>query len=175
MKFTNKSEQYKKYKIGNWTYGQPCIIEWSVFGKLEIGKFCSISGDVNIFLGGEHNYKIVSTYPFKQAWNMDVDNVALTKGDVIIGNDVWIGRGVTILSGVTIGDGAVIGTNAVVSKSISPYSIAIGNPIREIKKRFDDKIIEKLLEIKWWNWSDEKIKQYIKKYGKDINKFLENS
>lgn len=79
------------------------------------------------------------------------------KGDTIIGNDVWIGENVTILPGVHIGDGAIIGANSVVAKDIEPYSIAVGNPCRVVKKRFDDETIEKLLELKWWDWGEEKI------------------
>ncbi len=55
----------------------------------------------------------------------------------IIGSDVWIGRRVIILPGVEIGDGCVIGAGAVVSKSIPPYSVAVGNPARVVKSRKD--------------------------------------
>ena len=79
------------------------------------------------------------------------------KGDTVIGNDVWIGENVIILPGVHIDDGAIIGANSVVAKDIEPYSIAVGNPCRVIKKRFDDETISKLLEIKWWNWNEKRI------------------
>jgi virginiamycin A acetyltransferase len=65
------------------------------------------------------------------------------------------------LSGVEIGDGAVIGAGSVVTKNVEPYSIVVGNPAKEIKKRFDFNTIQKLLEIEWWNWEIEKIKQNI--------------
>jgi virginiamycin A acetyltransferase len=84
-----------------------------------------------------------------------------SRGDVIIGNDVWIGYGATILSGVIIGDGAIIGAGAVISKSIEPYSIMVGNPAKLIKKRFSNKTIKFLNEIKWWNWDIDKIKRNI--------------
>lgn len=53
---------------------------------------------------------------------------------VIIEDNVWLGDNVTVLPGVTIGKGSVIGSNAVVSKSIPPYSIAVGIPARVIKQ-----------------------------------------
>lgn len=53
---------------------------------------------------------------------------------VIIEDNVWLGDNVTVLPGVTIGKGSIIGSNAVVSKSIPPYSIAVGIPAHVIKK-----------------------------------------
>lgn len=49
---------------------------------------------------------------------------------------------------------------SIVTKDIGPYEVWAGNPARMIRKRFDDDTIEKLLESKWWNWSDEKIEKY---------------
>lgn len=53
---------------------------------------------------------------------------------VTIGNDVWIATGVLVLPGVTIGDGSVIGAGSVVAKDIPPYSLAVGNPCRVIRR-----------------------------------------
>ena len=66
-------------------------------------------------------------------------------------------KNVTVMPGVHIGDGAIIGANSVVTKDIPPYTISAGNPCRVKKKRFDDKVIEHLLKIKWWNWNTDKI------------------
>jgi acetyltransferase-like isoleucine patch superfamily enzyme len=82
-----------------------------------------------------------------------------SKGDVIIGNDVWIGSGVTIMSGVTIGDGSVIASNSTVAKNVESYSIVGGNPSNIIRYRFPPDQIQKLLEIKWWNWPEQKINE----------------
>lgn len=165
----DKDPKYKKYKIGRWTYGSPKIEDWwHTQKKLEIGSFCSIARDVVIFLGGNHRIDWVTTSLLNDFFQYDCNKQSNRKytqeeshGDVIIGNDVWIGTGVTILSGVKIGDGAVIGAEAVVAKNVEPYSIVVGNPIVCKKKRFDDETIKKLLSIKWWEWSDEKIKENI--------------
>ena len=66
-----------------------------------------------------------------------------------------------IIGGVTVGDGAGIGAGSVVTKDVEPYSIVAGNPAKLIRKRFADDQISKLLEIRWWNWSEEKIKDNI--------------
>ena len=87
----------------------------------------------------------------KKAW----DN----KGNIVIGNDVWIGYEAIILAGVTIGDGAIIGTRAVVTKDVPPYTIVGGIPAKAIRLRFPKKDIEQLLELKWWDWSIEKISE----------------
>ena len=79
------------------------------------------------------------------------------KGDTVIGNDVWIGFNATIMPGVHIGNGAIIGTNALVTKDVPDYAIVGGNPAKLIRMRFDQETREKLLEIKWWDWSIDKI------------------
>ena len=78
-----------------------------------------------------------------------------SRGRTTIGNDVWIGNDVIILNGVHIGDGAVIGAGSVVTKDVEPYSVVGGNPAKLIKKRFTDKQIEELLELKWWEYGPE--------------------
>jgi acetyltransferase-like isoleucine patch superfamily enzyme len=147
--------------FGKYTYGNPNIHYYGD-AKLTVGNFCSIAHHVNIYLGGNHRTDWVTTYPFghihKNIFNgFDGVGHPSTKGDVIIGNDVWIGDNVTIMSGVTIGDGAVIANNSHVVKDVEPYSVVGGNPIKLIKYRFSKEQIDKLLEIKWWYFDDEKI------------------
>ena len=136
--------------------------------KLIIGKYCSIAcGAKFIFTSANHTLKSLSTFPFPiffEEWNLDKKNITSAwdnKGDIVIGNDVWIGYEAIILSGVHIGDGAIIGTRAVVTKDVPPYSIVGGVPAKEIKKRFEENTINQLLQIQWWNWSFNKIQQYL--------------
>ena len=132
--------------------------------KLQIGKFCSIAcGAKFLFNSANHTLSSLSTYPFPlffEEWGLekkDVTNAWDNKGDIVIGNDVWIGYETVVLAGVTIGDGAIIGTRAVVTKDVPPYTIVGGVPAKPIKKRFPEDIISALLDIQWWNWSEEKI------------------
>ena len=132
--------------------------------KLIIGKFCAIAQGIEFVMNGaNHRMDCVSTYPFYiigGTWGSamaPVKNELPLKGDTIIGNDVWIGQNVTVMPGVNIGDGAIIGANSVVASEILPYSIAVGNPCRVIKNRFDDELIELLLKFKWWDKGIEEI------------------
>jgi acetyltransferase-like isoleucine patch superfamily enzyme len=164
--------------IGNHTYGLPKIFSFGEGAKLIIGEYCSISDQVKIFLGGNHRYDWVTTYPFAaflEKWPKasSIKGHPWSKGDVIIGNDVWIGYGATILSGIKIADGAVIGAQSVVSKNVEPYAIVAGNPARIIGKRFDDAIIERLLEVKWWEWPIDKIQANVNRLNScDINSII---
>ena len=136
--------------------------------KLIIGKFCSIAcGAKFIFNSANHTLSSFSTYPFPiffEEWGLDMKNVAAAwdnRGDIVIGNDVWIGYEAVIMAGVTIGDGAIIGTRAVVTKDVPPYAIVGGVPAKPIRKRFSEDTIKMLMELRWWDWPEEKIAQNI--------------
>jgi len=169
-----------QYEIGKFTYGVPKVLykEAAQSATLKIGKFCSIAGGVRILLGGEHMTEHVSTYPFTaqpKLWPEAIGaEVQSTKGNVIIGNDVWIGEGALILSGVTIGDGAVVAAMSVVTHDVGAYAIVSGNPAKVKSKRFDDATIARLLELAWWDWPIEKIRENINLLcGTDIGKLFE--
>lgn len=99
------------------------------------------------------------------------ENKIVERKPITIGNDVFIGMNVCILDGVSIGNGAVIGAGAVLNKDIPPYAIAVGVPARVVKYRFAPDIIEKLQEIEWWNWDDDKL-QNIEKMFFDVEGFI---
>ena len=131
--------------------------------KLIIGKFCAIAKGIEFVMNGaNHRMCSVTTYPFNimgggwEQFTPALEDLPL-KGDTVVGNDVWIGQNVTVMPGVNIGDGAIIAANSVVTKDIPAYCVAGGNPCKIIKKRFDDELISYLQEIKWWDWSPEKI------------------
>lgn len=156
----------KKISIGKYTYGYEStrIFSWGENIDIKIGRFCSVAAGLNLFCGGNHNVKHMSTFPFGELFNAFFDisqkkPVVFSNGNIIIGNDVWIGRDVTIMSGLTIGDGSVIAANSHVVKNIEPYSIYGGNPAKFIRYRFSKEIIELLLKIQWWNLDDHVIEK----------------
>lgn len=157
---------FRKYAIGDYTFAGRIHVYFQrnePERTLSIGRFCSLGKNISFFLAGNHRHDWITTYPLGFLWPIfsHCHNCSHSKGDIIIGNDVWIGHNATILSGVTIGDGAVIGTGAVVTKSIPPYAVAVGNPARVVRQRFDDTAVAALLKIQWWNWPVEKIKRHV--------------
>lgn len=131
--------------------------------KLIIGKFCAIARGIEFVMNGaNHRMNSATTYPFNimgRGWEKctpTLDDLPF-KGDTIVGNDVWIGQNVTVMPGVHIGDGAIIAACSVVAKDVPPYTIAGGNPCRVIRQRFDDELVSYLLDLKWWDWSAEKL------------------
>lgn len=143
-----------------------CAIECS-----SIGRFCMFAHSVNIGFAshptGFISNHLVFRYDKKSAYAHDFMKINHDSSEElmrnkyidcsrkplpIIGNDVWVGFGVTVLNGVKIGDGAVIAAGSVVTKDVAPYSIVAGNPARIVKMRYEDKEIELLLKLKWWNY-----------------------
>lgn len=142
-------------------YSKPIKLIASQDG-IEFGKFCAIGPNLKV-IGINHDYN----YPamqgtfyekyFSSEHPMNHKSTVHNKGKIKIGNDVWIGEDVLILSGVSIGDGCCVGARSVVTKNLRPYTICVGTPCKEVKTRYNDDIINFLLELKWWNWDDKKI------------------
>ncbi|UPQ82358.1 CatB-related O-acetyltransferase [Pseudomonas knackmussii] len=153
-------QRYPSYAIGNGTYGMPEVYDWREGSTLRIGRYCSIAGNVQIFLGGLHRTDWISTFPFPAFIEeaAGIEDYNGTRGDVEIGNDVWLCSGCTILSGVTIGDGAVVACGSIVTRDVEPYSVVAGNPARHVRWRFPEEQRQALLEIAWWNWPESEIR-----------------
>ena len=162
--FLDKEQKHIGITLGEGSYLVQASLDIGSFKcHVLIGKYSSIGHRVKFIIGLNHDGSRVSTYPFKQAFEgikgdtaNDYDSV--NHNQIIIGNDVWIGADVTILGGVKIGNGAVIGAGAVVAKDIPPYAVVVGNPAQVVKYRFDKETIDWLQQLRWWNWSPEKIR-----------------
>lgn len=125
--------------------------------KLIIGNYVCIASGVIILMGGNHNHhpEWITVYPFVD----QIETSYAPKGDTNIESDAWIGMNAMIMPGVTIGEGAIVAAGSVVAKDVPPYTIVGGNPAKEIKKRFTDAEIEKLKEMRWFDWKREKIER----------------
>jgi acetyltransferase-like isoleucine patch superfamily enzyme len=116
-----------------------------------MGRYCSIGNSCTIGATA-HPLQWLSTHPFQFLGLMgaDVKILPWSWATTQIGNDVWIGSNSVVRGGVSIGDGAVIGAGAVVTKDVPPYAICVGNPARVLRLRFDQSVVDELLELKWW-------------------------
>ena len=134
----------------------------------DIGKFCSIAGNVRIN-ALEHPMERLTTHkltyrPNEYFFFLGVDQSFRARRQakrVKIGNDVWIGHGAVIMPGISIGDGAVIGANAVVTKNVASYAVHAGVPAKFLKWRFDENIRTRLQIMQWWDWPFETLAQAI--------------
>lgn len=167
-------KSYFNGEMGKYSYmGNDCRIVATV------GRYCSISNNVKT-VDGMHPLDRISTSPVfystsKQcgATFVDYDTYKeLTPNKTVIGNDVWIGEDVVIKGGVTIADGAVVAMGAVVTKDVAPYTIVGGVPARIIRCRIDKEKVDIMIKLKWWNKSEEWIKQNIEMFsgGVDIGR-----
>lgn len=140
-------------KIGKYTR----INEKSHLGPCEIGSFCAIGGRL-VVRSTDHylNYLNIQDYFQRNILKSNISVVGKSKGTTVIGNGVWIGDSVVILGGVHVGNGAVIGAGSVVTKSVPAFAIAVGNPAKVIKYRFEKNKIEFLEKIEWWSWPLDK-------------------
>lgn len=166
-------------EMGRWSYGRPRVhVYEGDTNRVVIGSFCSIARDCEFMVGGNHRSDWVTTWPMKEVFGgAPTGDTLWSRGDIIVGNDVWIGHGARILSGVSIGHGAVIGAYAVVTRDVRPYAVVAGSPAQEVRRRFDDEVVDALLRIAWWDWSDETLAQrwaemcnadvgaFVRKYG----------
>ena len=147
-------------RIGTMSYSHSAVPE-----DMVIGRYCSIAQGIS-YPRFRHPLEYISTSNFTYSPNPEFTLRFLRdhgrnyrnfhpnpqKGGVTVGDDVWIGENASINPGITIGTGSIVAANSVVTKSVAPYSIVGGNPATVIRMRFDQGIIDRLLESQWWNY-----------------------
>ncbi|WP_428642696.1 DapH/DapD/GlmU-related protein [Roseibium sp.] len=168
--------EMRESRMGDYSYiVQEGDVVWST-----IGKFCSIARRVRINPGNHATWR-ASQHHFTYraaAYGLGQDDAEFfnwRKEDwVTIGNDVWIGHNATVLAGVTIGTGAIVAAGAVVSRDVAPYTVVGGVAAKAIKRRFSEAQEEALMEISWWDWSHEQLKERLPDFRKlSIDAFIE--
>lgn len=149
--------------------GAFCNLSGGTLNNIRIGRYCSMAHGV---VTGSHEHPTdwlttsrASYYPEVNGWDRlmlqekaaDIHAkkrpFAASCPITELGNDVWIGQGAFIKSGVTIGHGAIIGARSTVLKDVPPYAIVVGTPGRVIRLRFCEPLVERLLALKWWDYS----------------------
>jgi acetyltransferase-like isoleucine patch superfamily enzyme len=164
--FPDMLAQLSRLSIGRCSYAGSDILVLGRSGTLRIGRYCSLGSRITLICGdGYHLPARASTYPFplRQPFEdlpLDAyypDSESRPSG-VSIGNDVWIGHGAVIAKNVSVGDGAVIAAGAVVTKDVPPYAIVAGNPAEIRKYRHDESTVTRLLALRWWDWTPERIR-----------------
>lgn len=163
--------------LGDYSYLSSCVRAiWC-----DIGRFSSIASHC-VINPGNHPYQRVTqshcTYRCRQYGFADQDDAAFfewrRQDAVTIGHDVWLGHGVYVMPGAKIATGAVVAAGSVVTRNrpVGPYEIAAGSPAKPVKKRFSDRIIDRLLEIRFWDWPREKLEQRFRDLY-DVEAFIE--
>lgn len=163
-------------EVGEYTYyddpngpehfAERCVLYHYDFvgDRLVIGRFCALAQGVTFVMNGaNHAMSGFSTYPFNifgHGWEQGFDVQtweAENRGDTTVGHDVWMGMEALVMPGVTIGHGAIIAARSVVTHDVPPYAIVGGNPARTMRMRFDERTVERLLAVAWWDWPVDKI------------------
>jgi acetyltransferase-like isoleucine patch superfamily enzyme len=127
----NRTPNHKHITIGDNCY----IGRRNFFSSgwlIEIGDYV-MTGINCKFIGSDH----IFTNPYMPYITTGTTNDKIIK----VGSNVWLGVEVTVMGNVTIGHGTIIGAGSLVNKDIPPFSIAVGNPCKVIK-RFDFKLNE---------------------------------
>lgn len=152
-------------KVGDWTrVGERSLFKGN--GLLEIGKYGALGSELTVITSNHRATALNMSYPVHSSRGWDVPIVV---DNVAIGHGVWIGDRVTVLPGVTVGHGALIAAGAVVATDVKPYSVVGGVPAKLIKLRFDEAVVDFLLDLQWWHWAAERITRNRELFESDLS------
>lgn len=140
--------------------------------NVRIGKYTAIGPDVVLIRGKHPSHNFVSIHPAFYSIRgivlpQYVDEQLFSEycyteegRTVVIGNDVWIGAGARLMEGIHIADGTIVAAGAIVTKDTEPYAIVAGVPARIISYRFKKDDIDFLLTVKWWDQSEDWLREH---------------
>lgn len=115
--------------IGSHIHIAPYCVFYGEFG-IQMEDYSGLSAGVKV-------YSAVDDFSGEYAVGPMIDESKrkLTTGKVTIGKYVQVGAGSTIFPDVTIGEGSAVGAMSLVKKSLEPWSIYAGIPVRKLKDR----------------------------------------
>lgn len=156
-------EQFKSHGIVVGLYSYGCFDPNRIGRGVTIGRYCSFADTSRIFTRN-HGIGYISTTPYLYNRHLGmVEEDTIENIPCVIEDDVWMGHNAIIVPGAKhVGRGAVIAAGAVVTRPVDPYTIVGGNPAQEIRKRFDEDIIEKIEATRWWERDLEQLRQMVR-------------
>jgi len=172
-----KGSRINNSELGDYSYCD----RFADIANAKIGKFANIASfsrigptDHPMELASLHHFHYRSSYYFDGAEDDSAFFVKRASRIVTLGHDVWIGHASVIRQEIKIGHGAVIASGAVVTHDVPDYMIVAGVPAKPLRKRFDDAIAQRLVDLAWWDWSHEKLGQAVPDFRNlSIEAFLE--
>ena len=96
---------------------------------IHIGRDALLANDVQLICGNH-------TFAHR---DLPIRAQPVAGAPIVIEDDVWLGASVIVLGGTTIGKGCVVGAGAIVTRSLPPYSIAMGIPARVVGVRGEER------------------------------------
>jgi acetyltransferase-like isoleucine patch superfamily enzyme len=140
----------ERIELGSNVRIDPFCILSAAGGFIRIGSYVHVASHCDIFGGegvvmedfsgisqGVRIYSVSDDYSGRSLTNPTVPKkyVRTKRGKVSLGRHVIVGSGSVILPGVAIGEGTAVGALSLVRKSLEPWDVYAGNPLRRIGSR----------------------------------------
>lgn len=131
-----------------------------------VGKFANIAAMTRIgptdhpFIRAAQHHFLYRSASYWEGLEDDADFFAARAARrTVLGPDCWVGHGAIIKPDVTVGAGAIVAAGAVVTKDVAPFAVMGGVSASLIRYRFPPDVIEGLLELCWWDWSHDRLRE----------------
>lgn len=99
-------------------------------GGITMADFSGLSQGVRIYSASDDYSGRYLTNP-----TVPTEFTGCTVAPVDLGRHVILGSGCVVLPGCTIGEGASVGALSLVTKSLDPWGVYFGSPVRRMKSR----------------------------------------